>query len=104
MNWHVWDCIPAVEGVRINVVYNMESVAMTGKGFKAAVLSCVLAAMCCFAFSGVAAAQEEDFMKRKGIGGLLSNSNYDASKGATPLQMTLGIGSFFVMIAVVKWL
>ena len=92
-------------GDRIEVEQdNVECLAMNGKGYKVAVLLCVLLALFCFAFSGTAVAQDDDMLKRKGIDGLLSNSAYDASKGATPVQMMLGFGSFFVMIAVVKWL
>lgn len=58
-------------------------------------------------------AQDDDFSgdknlaSRQGIkGSLQTNAKKDEgdSKGPTKLQMAVGVGSIFVMIAVVKWL
>ncbi len=73
----------------------------------------VIAAMCvvlCFIL-GVAvqpaqaqtASGDKDLAGRTGISGSLATTKKDDTKGATKLQMAVGVGSIFVMIAVVKW-
>lgn len=77
------------------------------KGFTALVILCVLLSVFCFAFAGTAVAQDDDsgnYMERKGLDGLLSAGDYDEARAAKPWQIALGVGSIFVMIAVVKWL
>lgn len=74
------------------------------KGLTLVVLLCVVLAVFCLAFPGTAYAQDEDFMQRKGLDGLLSSAKSDPTKAAKSWQIALGVGSCFVMVAVVKWL
>ena len=41
---------------------------------------------------------------RTGVGGALADGPADTSDGPSAIQMGIGVGSIFVMIAVVKWL
>ena len=50
---------------------------------------------------------DKNLASRQGVGGALqTNATEDEgdSKGPSKLQMAVGVGSIFVMIAVVKWL
>ncbi len=80
---------------------------MAWKALMAAALACLMI-VCVFGlFAGDAHAQSESkpsFSERKGLSGLLAGKKDTEGKGPNNLQVALGIGSFFVMIAVVKWL
>lgn len=57
------------------------------------------------AAAGAAPQGKSSMMERKGIEGVFAGAaGYDANKDATPIQKWIGIGSFVVMIAVVKYL
>lgn len=64
-----------------------------------------LALFVCLMFGFVGeAAHAQDYMEREGLGGLAEGGGFDREKQAEGWQMALGIGSIFVMIAVLKWL
>ncbi len=49
-------------------------------------------------------AQAQDYMERQGLGGLAEGGGLDQDKLPDRWQVALGLGSIFVMIAVLKWL
>jgi hypothetical protein len=63
---------------------------------------CLVAVLACAFFTEEAYAQ--DYMDRKGLGGLLDGMKDTTGKGPSTLEKAIGIGSCVVMIAVVKWL
>ncbi|GMW01057.1 MAG: hypothetical protein AMXMBFR84_21940 [Candidatus Hydrogenedentota bacterium] len=71
-------------------------------------LLCLLVCSAAFLISSPAIAQEEggdkDLANQEGIGGLFERKIFEEDKMAKPWQMWLGIGSFGVMIIVVKYL
>ncbi|MFO7775122.1 MAG: hypothetical protein R6W89_04930 [Candidatus Hydrogenedentota bacterium] len=56
-----------------------------------------------FGFVGETA-HAQDYMEQEGLGGLAESGGLDQEKMPEKWQMALGIGSIFVMIAVLKWL
>jgi hypothetical protein len=46
---------------------------------------------------------DKDLASKKGLAALGGTKKADASKKPSKLQMSLGVASIFVMIAVVKW-
>lgn len=79
---------------------------------------CAMLILCIGLFADVAHAQaaketknaakkvDKSLASKKGVSGALANGKKEDEKpeAATPVQMAIGIGSIFVMIAVVKWL
>lgn len=76
---------------------------------------CAMLVLCFGIFANVAHAQDDaknaakkvdkDLAKRQGVSGALAKGNKEEKpERATPAQMAIGIGSIFVMIAVLKWL
>jgi len=78
---------------------------------------CAMLILCIGIFADIAQAQakdpknaaksvDKDLAKRKGVSGSLAKGKKDEEKPkkATPVQMGIGVGSIFVMIAVLKWL
>jgi len=57
-----------------------------------------------FGFTGEEAQAQDSVMEREGIGGLAEGGGLDEERVPETWQMALGIGSIFVMIAVLKWL
>ena len=53
---------------------------------------------------GLADVAHADYTQREGVGGLFEGRGLDEDKTPDRWQVWLGIGSIFVMIAVVKWL
>ncbi len=53
---------------------------------------------------GVADVAHADYTQREGVEGLFEGRGLDEDKMPDRWQMWLGVGSIFVMIAVVKWL
>lgn len=68
-----------------------------------ATLALVLLVCLLFGFVGETA-QAQDYMEREGIGGVFEGRGLDEDKMPERWQMALGVGSIFVMIAVLKWL
>ncbi len=67
-----------------------------------ATLALVMFVCLMFGFAGEAEAQ--GYMEREGLGGLAEGGGLDEDKLPERWQMALGVGSIFVMIAVLKWL
>lgn len=76
---------------------------------------CAMMILCIGIFADIAHAQDKanaakkvdkDLAKRQGVSGALAKGKKEEEKPdrATPTQMAIGVGSIFVMIAVVKWL
>lgn len=53
---------------------------------------------------GLADVAHADYTQREGIGGLFEGRGLDEDRMPDRWQIWLGVGSIFVMIAVVKWL
>lgn len=47
---------------------------------------------------------DKNIANKRGVADSLAKGDKEGSKGATPVQMAIGFGSIFVMIAVLKWL
>ena len=88
---------------------------MTVKRVLAVCAVCAILCMTLGIFSQVADAQDSsaaksvdrDLAMRRGVSGSLASGDKqdeDKGKGPTKPQMAVGIGSFIVMIIVVKWL
>jgi len=84
---------------------------MNGKRWLAGALVCaMLCAMFLLVVDQAYAARgvgdlDRELGQRRGVSGALaSTKKEDEGKGPTKFQMFLGLGSIFVMIAVVKWL
>ncbi len=79
---------------------------------------CAMLILCIGVFADIAQAQakdtknaakkvDKDLASRKGVSGSLAKGKKgeeDKPTKATPVQMGIGVGSIFVMIAVLKWL
>ena len=78
---------------------------------------CAMLILCIGVFVDMAQAQakdtknaakkvDKDLAKRKGVSGSLAKGKKgeELPDKATPTQMAIGVGSIFVMIAVLKWL
>lgn len=78
---------------------------------------CAMLILCIGIFADIAQAQakdtknaakkvDKDLASRKGVKGSLAKGKKgeDVPDTATPVEMAIGVGSIFVMIAVVKWL
>ncbi|MFP4173592.1 MAG: hypothetical protein ACLFV4_11840 [Candidatus Hydrogenedentota bacterium] len=68
-----------------------------------ATLAVALLVCLMFGFVGEAA-HAQDYMEQEGLGGLAESGGLDEEKMPEKWQMGLGLGSIFVMIAVLKWL
>lgn len=83
---------------------------MQWKKVAALVTLSVVAALALTLFVGQARAQDDtasldqELGQRRGISGSLAPVKKGEGEGPTTVQMVIGIGSIFVMIAVVKWL
>jgi hypothetical protein len=76
---------------------------------------CAMLILCIGIFADLAHAQDtknaakkvdKNLAKKQGVKGALAKGKKEEEKAkpATPVQMAIGVGSIFVMIAVVKWL
>lgn len=87
---------------------------MTRKRLIALCALCVIVSLALFTFADLADAASKDasaksdkkVSQRRGISGSLASGDDDDDDGDGPnaVQMGFGVGSIFVMIAVVKWL
>jgi hypothetical protein len=83
---------------------------MRWKSIVAALTLCVITVLALTLFVGQVRAQDDtasldqELGQRRGISGSLAPVKKGEGGGPTTLQMAVGVGSIFVMIAVVKWL
>jgi hypothetical protein len=76
---------------------------MSGKSLLLIVAMCFLVCVFVTTFTQDVHAQESQINK-KGIGGLFQSDGKADPREPKKWQIALGVGSIFVMIAVVKWL
>jgi hypothetical protein len=76
---------------------------MDAKRVVASLMLCLCVCLLIGWFTETVNAASDSIMEQKGLGGLLANKRTDESQKPTKVQMWLGIGSIFVMIAVVKY-
>ncbi|MCP4641144.1 MAG: hypothetical protein GY851_11955 [bacterium] len=77
---------------------------MNARKIAATFTLCLIMCLMLAWFADTADAGNNEIMEKKGIGGLFAGKGLDSDKAPSKVKKWLGIGSIFVMIAVVKYL